>query len=48
MKWENKETIHCGKNHHSRTQDQSEEPRKKISSREMEFHSSWILSHLYP
>jgi hypothetical protein len=48
MKWKNKKTVHFGKNHHSTTLDQTKEPRKKNFSWEMEFHSSWILSHLYP
>jgi FtsZ-binding cell division protein ZapB len=43
----NKKTVRFGKNDHSRTLDQTEEPRKKIFSREMESHSSWILSHHY-
>jgi FtsZ-binding cell division protein ZapB len=34
------ENISLCKNHHTRTLDQPEEPRKKISSREMESHSS--------
>jgi DNA repair ATPase RecN len=43
-----KRTTHCGKIHRSRTLDQTEEPRKKISSRVMESHSSWILNNHYP
>jgi hypothetical protein len=40
MKWNNKKTVHYGKNHHTRTLDQPEEPQEKISSPEMESHSS--------
>jgi FtsZ-binding cell division protein ZapB len=42
------ETSHCGKTHHTRILVKTEEPRKKIPSRVMESHNSWILNHHSP
>jgi DNA repair ATPase RecN len=44
-KCKNKRTTHCGKTHHTRTLVHTEEPRKKMFSRVMESHNSWILNH---